>query len=74
MVKKIHYLNLKKRLLFYLKVCLLKIKNDLIKLLLNLNIVVSPEENNEKKKVTENSDLKKLEEMKNVPCGSGKKI
>ena len=56
---------------------LVKIKNDLIKLLLNLNIVVSSEENDEAKK--ENSgrndtEFKKIGRNEKCPCGSGKKF
>ena len=56
---------------------LVKIKNDLIKLLLNLNIVISSEENNETKK--ENSgrndkEFKKVGRNEKCPCGSGKKF
>ncbi len=56
---------------------LVKIKNDLIKLLLNLNIVVSSEENDEAKK--ENSgrndtEFKKVGRNEKCPCGSGKKF
>ena len=36
--------NLKKKLLYYLKGLLEKIKNDLIKFLLNLNIILSNQE------------------------------
>ena len=56
-----------------------KIKNDLIKLLLNLNIVVKEESGNQiGKKTDHTSDLKN--DYKNVgrnekcPCGSGKKF
>ena len=55
---------------------LLKIKNDLIKFLLNLNIVVSNEENSEKKKENDqnfNSE-KKVGRNEKCPCGSGKKF
>ena len=50
-----------------------KIKNDLVKLLLNLNIVVPSEEEN----VREKEIFGKKEESKKVgrnenPCGSGK--
>ena len=56
---------------------LIKIKNDLIKLLLNLNIVVSSEENDEA--VKENSgrndkEFKKVGRNEKCPCGSGKKF
>ena len=55
---------------------LLKIKNDLIKFLLNLNIVVSEEQ----KKVEQNNkvklekDFKKVGRNERCPCGSGKKF
>ena len=55
---------------------LLKIKNDLIKFLMNLNIVVSNEELNEKKQENtqkENSE-KKVGRNEKCPCGSGKKF
>ena len=52
-----------------------KIKNDLIKLLLNLNIVVSSEEKNEKiKENKEEIDFKKVGRNEKCPCGSGKKF
>jgi preprotein translocase subunit SecA len=50
-----------------------KIKNDVIKFLLNLNIVVS---NNDKKKEREQektTDNKKIGRNEKCPCGSGKK-
>ena len=53
-----------------------KIKNDVIKLLLNLNIVVSPDEktmDNEKGKEEENN-FKKTGRNEKCPCGSGKKF
>ena len=53
-----------------------KIKNDVIKLLLNLNIVVSPDEktmDNEKGKEKENK-FKKTGRNEKCPCGSGKKF
>ena len=55
---------------------LLKIKNDLIKFLLNLNIIVSNEENNNKQIKTEEtkSDKKKVGRNEKCPCGSGKKF
>ena len=55
---------------------LLKIKNDLIKFLLNLNIVVSNEGTTEKKKelVQENKSEKKVGRNEKCPCGSGKKF
>ena len=50
-----------------------KIKNDLIKFLLNLNIVVSNEEQKEKKQTEILSDNKKVGRNEKCPCGSGKK-
>ena len=55
---------------------LFKIKNDLIKLLLNLNIVVSPDVkdkiNDDDKE--EMADFKKVGRNEKCPCGSGKKF
>ena len=58
---------------------LLKIKNDLIKFLLNLNVVVNNEEEEEKKhedkKITSiHKSEKKVGRNKKCPCGSGKKF
>ena len=55
---------------------LLKIKNDLIKFLLNLNIVISNEEksDNNKKEIAENKSEKKIGRNEKCPCGSGKKF
>jgi len=55
---------------------LTKIKNDAIKILLNLNIVVSPEENNKKQKKESslNENFKKVGRNDKCPCGSGKKF
>ena len=55
---------------------LLKIKNDLIKFLLNLNIVVSNEETNEIKQeeIKNNKSEKKVGRNEKCPCGSGKKF
>ena len=55
---------------------LLKIKNDLIKFLLNLNIVLSDEEKDEvsKEKIKENKSEKKVGRNEKCPCGSGKKF
>ncbi len=52
-----------------------KIKVDIIKLLLNLNIVVTPEEENikQKKQSFVKNDLKKVGRNEKCPCGSGKK-
>jgi len=56
---------------------LAKIKSDLIKFLLNLNIVVSDQEDKDK---TENDKKINLQDKKKVgrnelcPCGSGKKF
>jgi len=52
-----------------------KIKNDLIKFLLNLNIVVSSQtETKEKEEVIENKSDKKVGRNEKCPCGSGKKF
>ncbi len=52
-----------------------KIKNDLIKFLLNLNIVVSSEEKTkEKEELIENKSDKKVGRNEKCPCGSGKKF
>ena len=53
-----------------------KIKNDLIKFLLNLNIVVSNEEKSENKEeyLKENKSEKKIGRNERCPCGSGKKF
>ncbi len=54
---------------------LAKIKTDVIKLLLNLNIVVSNNENGEKIKDNELKDeFKKVGRNEKCPCGSGKKF
>ena len=51
-----------------------KIKKDVIKLLLNLNIIVSSEEEqNNQKNVYNNPDTKKIGRNEKCPCGSGKK-
>ena len=54
-----------------------KIKNDLIKILLNLNIVVNSSEDGEtEKENTERNDreFKKVGRNEKCPCGSGKKF
>ena len=53
-----------------------KIKNDVIKLLLNLNIVFSPqkEDANKHEDKIENNNLKKVGRNEKCPCGSGKKF
>ena len=55
---------------------LLKIKNDLIKFLLNLNIVVSNEEKNEnsQEEIKKDKSEKKVGRNEKCPCGSGKKF
>ncbi len=56
---------------------LAKIKTDLIKLLLNLNVVVSSEEKNiiQKEENKDNSaNFKKVGRNEKCPCGSGKKF
>ena len=54
---------------------LLKLKNDLIKFLLNLNIVVSNENKGEanKQKFSKINEEKKIGRNEKCPCGSGKK-
>ena len=55
---------------------LLKIKNDLIKFLFNLSIVVSSKEENENNK-EETKDVKSQKRVgrnEKCPCGSGKKF
>ncbi len=55
---------------------LLKIKNDLIKFLLNLSIVISDEKKNENnhKEIKESKIEKKVGRNEKCPCGSGKKF
>ncbi|MBL6786048.1 MAG: preprotein translocase subunit SecA [Candidatus Pelagibacter bacterium] len=55
---------------------LMKIKNDLIKFLLNLNIVVSNEETNKKNQneIQQANSEKKVGRNEKCPCGSGKKF
>ena len=50
-----------------------KIKNDVIKFLLNLNIVISKKEEENEKKVESTSDKKKIGRNEKCLCGSGKK-
>ena len=52
---------------------LAKIKNDVIKFLLNLNIVVSDESQKEKASTLSNNENKKIGRNEKCPCGSGKK-
>ena len=52
-----------------------KIKNDLIKFLLNLNIVVSSDDKkSEREEMKENKPDKKVGRNEKCPCGSGKKF
>ena len=53
-----------------------KIKNDLIKFLLNLNIVVSDKENieDDQKEIKSSKGEKKVGRNEKCPCGSGKKF
>ena len=52
-----------------------KIKNDVIKLLLNLNIIVSSDKkNNETNDDKLNNNFKKVGRNEKCPCGSGKKF
>ena len=55
---------------------LFKIKNDLIKFLLNLNIIISNEEKreNNQDKLKEKKSEKKVGRNEKCPCGSGKKF
>jgi preprotein translocase subunit SecA len=53
---------------------LAKIKNDLIKFLLNLNIVVSSQEEATKEKNTNTKEEEKVGRNEKCPCGSGKKF
>ena len=55
---------------------LLKIKNDLIKFLLNLNIVISDEKTSKVRedKTQNNNSEKKVGRNEKCPCGSGKKF
>ena len=50
-----------------------KIKNDVIKLLFNLNIVVSSENDSEEKTKVNDQNFKKVGRNEKCPCGSGKK-
>jgi len=50
-----------------------KIKNDLIKFLLNLNIVISNNEEKDEKQVEMNNNKKKIGRNEKCQCGSGKK-
>ena len=51
-----------------------KIKNDIIKFLLNLNVVVSNEEQIKEAPAEEISENKKVGRNEKCPCGSGKKF
>jgi len=53
-----------------------KIKNDVVKILFNLNIIVSKENKNEnlKNNNRNNNDFKKVGRNEKCPCGSGKKF
>ena len=68
MVKKDPLSEFKKEAFVLFEGLLMKIKNDLIKFLLNLNIVVSNEEKNEKEQeeIKQNKSEKKLAVMKNA--------
>ena len=52
---------------------LLKIKNDLIKFLLNLNIVIPEEKAQESEQSKAQTENKKIGRNEKCPCGSGKK-
>ena len=66
----------KKEAFVLFETLLIKIKNDLIKFLLNLNIVVSNEEKSESNDqvINENKSEKKVGRNEKCPCGSGKKF
>ena len=51
-----------------------KIKNDIIKFLLNLNIVISDQAKKEEQPLEAASDNKKVGRNEKCPCGSGKKF
>ena len=54
---------------------LAKIKSDVVKLLLNLNVIISDESKKEEKTFKNISqDLKKVGRNEKCPCGSGKKF
>ena len=55
---------------------LIKIKNDLVKFLLNLNIVVSDHQEDSKKEelISKSKSEKKVGRNEKCPCGSGKKF
>ena len=50
-----------------------KIKNDVIKFLLNLNVVVSKEEDKQEEQTENVLDKKKIGRNEKCPCGSDKK-
>ena len=66
----------KKEAFYLFEGLLAKIKNDLIKLLLNLNIVTNSKNENEEniKEKNESVDYKKTGRNEKCPCGSGKKF
>ena len=68
----------KKEAFFLFESLLLKIKNDLIKFLLNLNIVVNNEkrekEDEDKEIASIDKSEKKIGRNEKCPCGSGKKF
>ena len=51
-----------------------KIKNDIIKFLLNLNVVISSQEQKEAKLSEKTNEIKKTGRNEKCPCGSGKKF
>ena len=51
-----------------------KIKNDLVKLLLNLNLVISNSREDKKDEAIERNSYKKTGRNEKCPCGSGKKF
>ena len=76
MVKKDPLSEFKKEAFILFESLLAKIKNDLIKLLLNLNLVVSSKNEKEENKNI-NKDKKNFQKVgrnEKCPCGSGKKF
>ena len=53
---------------------LAKIKNDVIKFLLNLNIVISNQEEEKISVIANTKEEKKVGRNEKCPCGSGKKF
>ena len=71
--QKDHLSEFKKEAFALFEGLLEKIKNDVIKFLLNLNIVVQNEEKREVNQREISTDNKKVGRNEKCPCGSGKK-